>query len=92
MTGTSQATAFVSGLAALIFAASPKAIDYLAVKKLILENGNQLASLKGVTITGKTVNALRTLSALANGNLAPEKSQKPKVAQQKSTSTSRNNP
>jgi subtilisin family serine protease len=66
MTGTSQATAFVSGLAALALAASDFKLNYRDVKNLILQNGISTPSLAGVTVTGKRVNAAQTLNAVSN--------------------------
>jgi len=62
MTGTSQATAFVSGLAALIMAASPqKNISFRTVKKIIINSGRKLKTLIKRTTTGRMVDATKAM-------------------------------
>lgn len=66
MTGTSQATAFVSGVAALIMAHNS---DYDATKvaKYIKNTGDVVDSLKGKTRYKKKLNSYRALSILDQG-------------------------
>lgn len=66
MTGTSQATAFVSGAAALVMAKreSFKAVD---VKKYILSTGEAMASLSAKTRTSRQLNLYKALTILDQG-------------------------
>ncbi len=66
MTGTSQATAFVSGVAALIMAYNRdfKAKD---VKKYILKTGDSYEWLRGKTGTSKKLNIYKALTTLDQG-------------------------
>ncbi len=61
MTGTSQATAFVTGVAAQIMSHNPD-WDYKLVKNTILNTGNIMTSLEGKTSTARRLNAYRALS------------------------------
>jgi len=61
MTGTSQATAFVSGVAALIMA-NNRELDYAQVKKQILSTSDELTTLRSKT---KTSGKLNSWAALA---------------------------
>jgi thermitase len=63
MTGTSQATAFVSGIAALILSKSPN-LNPVQVKDLIMRNVTQIASLHGKIASGGKIDAFRALSGL----------------------------
>lgn len=58
--GTSMATPHVAGLAALIldYASS---LTHMEVKSIILESGDQIASLQDITITGARINAHNAL-------------------------------
>lgn len=69
MTGTSQATAFVSGCAALVMAhkKSFKAID---VRKYILETGDAVSSLYGKTRYARQLNMFKALTILDKGTTA----------------------
>jgi hypothetical protein len=66
MTGTSQATAFVSGAAALVMAhkMSFQAID---VKKYILSTGDAMTSLAAKTRTSRQLNMFKALTILDEG-------------------------
>jgi subtilisin family serine protease len=66
MTGTSQATAFVSGAAALVMARREayKAVD---VKKYILSTGDAMASLSAKTRTSRQLNLYKSLTILDQG-------------------------
>lgn len=66
MTGTSQATAFVSGAAALVMARREayKAVD---VKKYILSTGDAMASLSSKTRTSRQLNLYKALTILDQG-------------------------
>ena len=66
MTGTSQATAFVSGVAALLMAHN-RDFDAKAVRKYILKTGDSLDWLKDKTRTSKKLNMYRTLTMLDQG-------------------------
>ena len=66
MTGTSQATAFVSGVAALLMAHN-RDFNAKAVKKYILRTGDNLEWLKSKTGTSKKLNVYRTLTMLDQG-------------------------
>ena len=61
MTGTSQATAFVSGVASLLYAQN-REFDYLAVKNQILSTADEKKSLKSKTITSGKLNAWAALA------------------------------
>jgi thermitase len=63
MTGTSQATAFVSGIAALILSKSPE-LSPSQVKGLIMNNTTPIASLRGKVASGGKVDAFRAITAL----------------------------
>jgi len=66
MTGTSQATAFVSGAAALVMTRreSYKAAD---VKKYVLSTGDAMASLSAKTRTSRQLNLYKSLTILDQG-------------------------
>ena len=66
MTGTSQATAFVSGVAALIMAHNSD-YDASKVAKYIKNTGDVVDSLKGKTRYKKKLNSYRALSILDQG-------------------------
>ena len=66
MTGTSQATAFVSGVAALLMAHN-RDFDARAVKKYILRTGDRLSWLQTKTKTSKKLNVYRALTMLDQG-------------------------
>lgn len=73
MTGTSQATAFVTGVAALIMS-NKKDFDYTEVKKYILRNGDEYPTLLSKTGTAKLLNSYKALASLdrnvsANGSV-----------------------
>ncbi len=74
MTGTSQATAFVAGVASLIMA-HKRDFDYTEVKRYILSNGDEYATLLSKTGTAKLLNSYKALASLdrnvsANGTVA----------------------
>jgi subtilisin family serine protease len=66
MTGTSQATAFVTGVAALMMAKDESLKDPALLKQRLLSSGRGLASLKGKIGAGQLLNA-----ALALGTEKP---------------------
>ncbi len=82
MTGTSQATAFVSGVAALLMAHNPD-FDANQVSKYIKSTGDVIDSLKGKTRYNRKLNSYRALSILdqnvgATGVVADNTSNLPK--------------
>ena len=66
MTGTSQATAFISGVAALLMAHN-RDFDAKTVRKYILRTGDRLDHLKSKTRTSRKLNVFRALSMLDQG-------------------------
>lgn len=63
MTGTSQATAFVSGVASLVMSQFPT-FSAEDVKKYILRTGDEYASLKAKTGTARKLNIFKALTTL----------------------------
>ncbi len=63
LSGTSMATPYVTGLAALIKSHN-QSRDWRQIKNLILSGGDTLPSLDGITITGKRINAYGALSCI----------------------------
>ena len=72
--GTSMATPYVAGVAALAWAHSPSA-TYSAARKAILTGGEPVDSLDARTASGKAVNADQALQALAQSGSQPFQSQ-----------------
>lgn len=66
MTGTSQATAFVTGVAALVMAHQREFV-YTDVKKYILRTGDEYPSLLSKTGTAKLLNSYKALTSLDMG-------------------------
>lgn len=66
LTGTSQATAFATGLAVLIKANNPE-FNYAAIKEHILKTGDEYAWLRSKTGTSKKLNIYKALTALDQG-------------------------
>lgn len=60
MTGTSQATAFVSGVAALIKSNYPK-LNFIQIKNIILSSSLKVSKLKGKVLGGGKLDAFRAL-------------------------------
>ncbi|MFH1129228.1 MAG: immunoglobulin-like domain-containing protein [Patescibacteria group bacterium] len=60
--GTSMATPYVAGLAALIEGYNPN-LTIAQVKNIILTTGDSIASLSGKTVSGKRINAQNALQA-----------------------------
>jgi len=63
MTGTSQATAFVTGVAALVMA-NNRELSAADVKKYILRNGDEHPNLIAKTGTSKVLNSFKALTSL----------------------------
>ena len=66
MTGTSQATAFVSGLAALILSKTP-GLSPIQVKELIMKNSTLVSGLHGKVASGGKIDAFRAIAAMTPG-------------------------
>jgi thermitase len=70
MTGTSQATAFVSGIAALLLSQNPS-LTPVQIKSLILKSVDPIPQLADKIATGGRVNAYAALLALKNSHFGP---------------------
>lgn len=75
MSGTSQATAFVTGVAALILSARPD-LKPFEVREIIRNSADVVTNLKAKVASGGTLNAFSALSALG---LAPSNSPHPRT-------------
>ena len=68
--GTSMATPFVTGVAALILAHNPH-ISRSTIKSLLIGTGDPVAAFSGICVSGRRLNAYNALSHLsAHGNVA----------------------
>ena len=65
MTGTSQATAFVTGVASLIKSNFPK-LNYIQIKNIILSSSMKVANFKGKILGSGKLNAHRALEVAKN--------------------------
>jgi thermitase len=72
MTGTSQATAFVSGVAALILSKAPH-LTPSQVKDIIVRSATRLAGLAGKVASGGKINALQALTLIEGGRSTASK-------------------
>ncbi len=72
MSGTSQATAFVSGIAALLLSKNPNLKPH-QVKEIIRRSVDPIPTLADKLSTGGRVNAYKALLALGSGNVPTEK-------------------
>jgi len=68
MTGTSQATAFVTGAAVLVMAHKNQYFQAEEVKKYILATGDTSSSLVAKTRTSRQLNLFKSLTILSNEN------------------------
>lgn len=70
MSGTSMATPYVAGVAALMKAANP-ALSYADLKYLLMASSDQLDGLRGRVVSNGRVNAYRGVMAAATGIVPP---------------------
>jgi thermitase len=96
LTGTSQATAFVTGAAALVMAEDPK-MGYAKVKELIIESGVKTKSLSGLVRTSSRLSVLSVVETLKKQNTVvkravpkPTRAAKKKKSYERSTATWQN--
>jgi hypothetical protein len=66
MSGTSMATPYVAGVAALMKSVQPS-FGYAALKQNIMNSSDQLPTLAGKTVSGGRVNAYRAVIAASSG-------------------------
>ncbi|MCC7441097.1 MAG: S8 family serine peptidase [Bdellovibrionales bacterium] len=76
MSGTSQATAFVTGIAALLLSRNPN-LTPAEIKKLILDSVDPVPQLKSRVATGGRVNAHQALLALTQPGWKPLRDSRP---------------
>jgi subtilisin family serine protease len=62
--GTSMATPHVAGVAALVLSVNPT-LNVTALKDVVLNSGDPIASLQGITVTGRRANAAGALGLAA---------------------------
>lgn len=70
MSGTSQATAFVTGMAALLLSQNPSLKPH-QIKEIIVSSVDKFSQLSDKIASGGRVNAYKALLALKNKNLKP---------------------
>ncbi len=64
LSGTSMATAFVSGLAGLLQSVYGNNTGFRGIRQMILESVTPAGALQGITVTGGILNGARAVSAL----------------------------
>src|SRR6266550_715206 len=64
LSGTSMATPHVSGVAGLAFSISPRGTPYSVIRDAILNGGDQVSSMAGITTSGRRLNAFGALAGL----------------------------
>jgi len=64
LSGTSMATAFVSGLAGLLQSVYGNNTGFRGIRQIILESVTPAGALQGITVTGGILNGARAVSAL----------------------------
>jgi subtilisin family serine protease len=79
MTGTSQATAFVTGIAALLLSKDPT-LTPVQLKEIIMASVDRFPQLESKLVTGGRVNAYAALLSLQNKGQPPRESKKQLIA------------